>query len=277
MPNSGRNRWKNFRLIHLFGPDTLAAGTGFRYRAIHDRCPTRCPSRRVPAWPELLRRPSTTVVFRTEYAWAAPRPTNEVLVVSARETECPRCATALTVPESVDPLGVHCHSCGEMLDRRWYQEIYLKSSYWKATSESLKQLRGHCEKCPATAYLHVHHNGPTGQGYRDENGVSLLWREQTRPDLMQVLCKNHHRQAHGLPLEMPSTAGVAEPGVWVTPEDEWREFEQQRGLRPEGDLCDDCNVERVTCPKCDNERCPACGDGCTCDDEDEDDDDDDFG
>jgi hypothetical protein len=65
--------------------------------------------------------------------------------------------------------------------------------------------------------------------------------------------------------------------VWVTPEDVRREFEQELGFLPEGELCDECDIALVTCPDCDNEMCPGCGDGCTCDEEEEDDEEDDFG
>ena len=107
-----------------------------------------------------------------------------------------------------------------------------------------------------------------------KNGISLIWREDSRPDLLQVLCGSHHRQAHGLPPEITSGAVESELELWVTPEEEWREPEQQLGLLPDGDLCEECDVARVTCRDCDNEMCPSCGDGCVCDEEEEDDDED---
>jgi hypothetical protein len=219
----------------------------------------------VPDWPAGLQRPWHS----NEGYLRRTKDHNGALAMCSRETVCPHCSTALAVPGTLDPITACCPSCGENLGQRWYREVYLKSPYWKETADFFKLLRGHeCEICSVSVGLHVHHNGPTSQGYHDENDRSLLWREQTRPDLMQVLCRNHHRQAHGLPPEAPSTADSCETGVWITREDELREFEQEIGLRPAGEFCDDCDAEYATCPDCDNEMCPACGDGCTCDDDD---------
>src|SRR5438132_1511312 len=85
----------------------------------------------------------------------------------------------------------------------WTYRAYRDTAYWHDFSVEVKRERDNkCERCGKTPWQHgvildVHHNG-YGNGYVDENGQSLLYRERERPDLMEVLYRECHNQAHGL-------------------------------------------------------------------------------
>ncbi|HEX5272719.1 MAG TPA: hypothetical protein VFW33_19615 [Gemmataceae bacterium] len=141
-----------------------------------------------------------------------------------------------------------------MLGREWYFEVYLESPYWTETSRRFKEQRRWCETCLGTVDLELHHNGPNGDRYHDENGVSLLWREQTRPDLMQVLCVNHHREAHGLPPKVPTRGRGSASDMWIPSDDEEHDDEDSEediedrtlpglGDRPDGNYDDEEDTE----------------------------------
>jgi hypothetical protein len=103
--------------------------------------------------------------------------------------------------------------------QKWYRDYYLQSAHWKETSAYFKKLRGFkCEKCgDRSNNLEVHHNG-RGNGYKDEAGQTLLWRERERPDLMQVLCRYCHYEEHPHPLLLSEEDIFSK--LWITPEEE---------------------------------------------------------
>jgi hypothetical protein len=98
----------------------------------------------------------------------------------------------------------------------WYRQVYLPSQHWQVTAAYFRKSRGYrCEECGVgSRNLDVHHNG-YGDGYQDENGQSLLWRERERPNLMQVLCRDCHDAKHPNPRFPCNVVEVLEP--WMTP------------------------------------------------------------
>ena len=64
---------------------------------------------------------------------------------------------------------------------------FLKTDFWKNLADAKKLLVGQCEECGSTENLEAHHvTYPSN------------WFDSTQEHL-QVLCRKHHRKAHGLP------------------------------------------------------------------------------
>jgi hypothetical protein len=102
-----------------------------------------------------------------------------------------------------------------------------------------------------SAKLDVHHNG-YGDGYHDETGETLLGREQERPDLMQVLCRDCHDEKHGIGRSPFHPVEVLEP--WLTLDEEiavelaerlWKGMADGEDLDPGGLAAEIVEVEML--------------------------------
>jgi hypothetical protein len=71
--------------------------------------------------------------------------------------------------------------------RKWYADVYLKSSHWRRTRLAAIERAGRrCKRCRDTPpVLHVHHRS-----------YARLWCEL--PGDLEVLCEDCHRRAHGV-------------------------------------------------------------------------------
>jgi hypothetical protein len=127
-------------------------------------------------------------------------------------------------------------------------EDYVRGDDWKRVASEFKRLRGNkCERCDKVGNLDVHH-----MCYKDDRGQSILYREQTCPDLIKVLCRGCHDLEHPDKVAAKQQAKLVTPATqppwvtpeeeWVTPEEEWvtpeeerREFLEELGLLDEED------------------------------------------
>lgn len=79
--------------------------------------------------------------------------------------------------------------------RREAYRRYLKTPYWLKLSAETVAERPRCEwkgGCIYTQHLQPHHNY-----YYDKEGKSVLNHERDYPDVLSVLCREHHRKVHG--------------------------------------------------------------------------------
>lgn len=70
---------------------------------------------------------------------------------------------------------------------------YLLEPYWRTLRTEIIESRKSCEVCGRTSQLNVHH-----KYYYDTQGKSVLYRERSYPDLLQLLCEKCHAKEHGL-------------------------------------------------------------------------------